>query len=327
MLHNDLNIAQSKQPGFLMNVPFSLSTEFPNNAWMLDLEPDELVIDKEKTLSQFMSLYSFMSRYAVVYLLPSVPGLQDQTYVANLGIVLPHTPEKTVVISNFYSEPRRNESEIGRDFFKLMKFSIQDAPEYFEGEADLKHIRDNVYVGAYGLRTSKNALDWFSRTFDMKVIPLLMQDEYLYHLDCCVLPLSPEHLAVCTEIVDKETLHELEKYTCIHDVSVDDAYSGLTNSIVLGKHLLCASHIQDLSPSHEDYEYEKNKIESVSSLCSSLGMEPVFFNLSEFCKSGALLSCLVMHLNRNNYIMGESLNEAGNVKVFQFESQQELVAL
>ena len=28
---------------------------------------------------------------------------------------------------------------------------------------------------------------------------------------------------------------------------------------------------------------------------------PVFFNLSEFMKSGAMLSCLVMHLNHRNF--------------------------
>ena len=302
LLQKNFNhIAHTDKPGFLLNVPFSLSTDVPNNSWMVDLSPDERTVNKNKAIEQFMSLYSFLARHAIVYLLPSYPDLQDQTYVANLGIVLPHTEEKTVVISNFRSEPRRGESAIGREFFKLMKFPIIDAPSYFEGEADLKHIRDNLYIGAHGIRTSKEALDWFSESFDMKVIPFLMQDEYLYHLDCCLFPITSECVAVCTEIAQKETVRELEKYVDIYDVSVDDAYSGFNNSVVLGNYVLCASDIDQLSQSDKNYQYEKSKNESLNSLCSSLGMEPVFFNLSEFCKSGALLSCLVMHLNRNNY--------------------------
>lgn len=279
LLQQDCNhIAYTDKVGFLMNVPFSLSTDVPNNLWMVDLSPDERIINKNKALSQFMSLYGFLARHSIVYLLPSYPGLQDQTYVANLGIVLPHTDEKTVVISNLRSEPRRGERAIGREFFKIIKFSIIDAPPYFEGEADLKHVRDNLYIGAHGIRTSKEALDWFSKSFDMKIIPFLMQDEYLYRLDCCVFPITSDCVAVCTAIAEKETLRELEKYVGIYNVSVDDAYSGFNNSLVLGNYVLCASDIDELSKSHKNYDYEKSKIESLTSLCSSLGMEPVFLS-------------------------------------------------
>ncbi len=303
MLQNHVNyIAKTNKPSFLMNVPFSLSGDVPNNIWMQELSPEKRIINHNKALSQFMELYSFLSRHAIVYLLPSYPGLQDQTYVANLGIVLPHTKEKIVVISNYRSEPRRDESEIGREFFKLMNFTVKDAPPYFEGEADLKHIKDNVYVGAHGIRTSKDALDWFSKSFDMKVIPFLMSNEYLYHLDCCVLPLSSECVAVCTEIAEPSTVKELEKYVEIYDVSFNDTYMGLMNSVRCGNYLLCASDIDELSPSHKYYKQEKLKINSLNNIGLYLRLEPVYFNLSEYYKSGALLSCMIMHLNRNNFV-------------------------
>lgn len=294
-------ITHTTKPAFLMNVPFSISAEVPNNVWMLNYSPDERVIDKDKALFQFMSLYSFIARYALVYLLPSYPGLQDQTYVANLGIVLPHLAENIAVISNFSAEARPPESDIGREFFKLMNFSVIDAPEYFEGEADLKYIRDNIYVGAYGIHTAKNALDWFSKSFDMKVIPICMQDPRLYHLDCLVLPVSKDSVIVCTELIDKETLRELEKYVCLYDVEYNLALSGITNSLVLDNYILCSSHIAELKPCSEDYSKEKFKIEKLEDFCFKFGRELIVFNLSEFLKSGALLSCLVMHLNRNNY--------------------------
>ena len=47
----------------------------------------------------------------------------------------------------------------------------------------------------------------------------------------------------------------------------------------------------------ENYEAEKAKINTLEKLCFNEGLEPVFFNLSEYMKSGAMLSCMMMHLN------------------------------
>jgi hypothetical protein len=46
---------------------------------------------------------------------------------------------------------------------------------------------------------------------------------------------------------------------------------------------------------------EKHKIESLEKICFNEGLEPVFFNLSEYMKSGAMLSCMMMHLNYVDY--------------------------
>ena len=62
--------------------------------------------------------------------------------------------------------------------------------------------------------------------------------------------------------------------------------------------ILCASNITELKKSDELYQGEKHKIQSLEKICSNEGMEPVIFNLSEYMKSGAMLSCMVMHLNR-----------------------------
>ncbi|MGK7929426.1 MAG: hypothetical protein AB4290_29995 [Spirulina sp.] len=94
-------VSSNDRPCFLMNAPFFVSADVINNQIMMDvlsaLSPDEQKIDIDRALSQFHELYSFISRYALVYLLPSYPGLQDQTYVANLGIVLPHLVELILI--------------------------------------------------------------------------------------------------------------------------------------------------------------------------------------------------------------------------------------
>ena len=163
-------------PVLLMNLPLSLSAQIPNNASMEDRSPSEREICLERAIEQFLRLYKHVAQHAMVYLLPSTPGLQDQPYVSNLGAVLPHRQEDTVIISRFRSAPRVGEDAVGADFFKLMNFTVERPPEtfeaepvYFEGEADLKHIHGNFYVGGHGLRTSRNALNWAAERFEMEI--------------------------------------------------------------------------------------------------------------------------------------------------------------
>ena len=96
-------------PVLLMNLPLSLSAQIPNNAYMEDLSSSQREICLDRAIAQFLSLYKHVAQQALVYLLPSTPGFQDQAYVSNLGVVLPHCDEDTVVISRFRSAPRVGE--------------------------------------------------------------------------------------------------------------------------------------------------------------------------------------------------------------------------
>jgi len=125
-----------------------------------------------------------------------------------------------------------------------------------------------------------------------------MVDEYLYHLDCSIFPLNTDQTIICTELFDSEEIRDIERHTEVIDVNIDDALGGITNSVRYGNMILCASNISELKKSHEYYELEKHKIETLEKICSNAGMEPVIFNLSEYMKSGAMLSCMIMSLNR-----------------------------
>ena len=98
-----------------------------------------------------------------------------------------------------------------------------------------------------------------------------------------------------------EELAEISQYTEIIDVSADDCFNGLTNSVRLGNMILCASNISEMTRLDENYEAEKAKINTLEKICFNEGLEPVFFNLSEYMKSGAMLSCMMMHLNYVDY--------------------------
>ena len=284
---------------YVMNFPFSLSTADPNNIWMQELTDEELAINRPKAYKQFMDLYNFMAGQSLVYLLPSDGNFQDQVYVANLGLQLPHiTDSNKILLSNFTSDPRKGEEWVGKHFFDMMGYDTHISPHKWEGEADIKYLYDNVYIGGYGIRSNIKSYEWMEKEFDMNIIKVAMTDEYLYHLDCSIFPLNTDQTLVCTELYDPEELRAIEQHTEIIDVDVEDALGGMTNSVRMGNMILCASNISEMKKTHEYYEGEVHKIKSLEKICSDAGMEPVIFNLSEYMKSGAMLSCMVMHLNR-----------------------------
>jgi len=294
--------SQLNIPSYVMNFPFSLSAKEPNNIWMEELKPEELEINCPKAYKQFMDLYNFIAGQGLVYLLPSKGDFQDQVYVANLGLHLPHIKDRNVMLlSNYTSEPRRGEEWVGKEFFDMMGYETFVCPFKWEGVADLKYLKDNIYVGGYGQRSTLEAYDWMEQNFDMKIIRLEMLEPYLYHLDCSVFPLTNEKTMVCTSLYTPDEISELKRYTKVIDVSEDDAFGGLTNSARLGNMILCASNISELKKTDEMYELEKNKISFLEKVCGEEGLECVIFNLSEYYKSGAMLSCMILGLNSVDY--------------------------
>jgi N-dimethylarginine dimethylaminohydrolase len=266
---------------------------------MQELTDDELAINKPKAYKQFMDLYNFVAGGALVNLLPSEGNFQDQVYVANLGIYLPHIKDENhIILSNFTSDPRKGEELVGEKYFNQMGYKTAISPFKWEGEADLKYLYDNVYIGGYGIRSNIKSYEWMEETYGMDILKVAMVDEYLYHLDCSIFALNNDQTLICTELFDEEELQMLEKHTEIIDIDVEDALGGLTNSVRMGNMVLCASNISEMKKSHEYYAGEKHKLETLEKICGDAGMEPVIFNLSEYMKSGAMLSCMMMHLNR-----------------------------
>ena len=298
------NPTQLKRPAYLLNFPFSYTTDVANNAWMTDLSDEDRAPDYDKAMTQFLELFRFLSSDGLVYLLPTPGGetLQDLVFTANLGIVLEHVEGlNTVVISNFASEPRRGEGPVGARFFEAMGYDVHMPEARFEGEAELKHLHDNVYVGGYGIRSEIEAYRWMEREFGMEIVKVRETDEFLYHLDCTIFPVTREDTLVCTEMYSKEEIAALERHTNVIDVSVDDCYQGICNSVRLSNTILNSSRIHELKKGTDDYRLELAKNRRLEDIATELAFEVSYFNLSEYEKGGALLSCMVMHLNRYSY--------------------------
>lgn len=295
-------ISKMNLPVFLMAPPFSLNTNVKNNVWMEEMSSEELKINDKKAMKQFIDLYSFISAQALVYQLPSdtSPLLQDQVYVANLGIIL-SDDTNTAVISSYTSEVRRSETPVGESFFDLLGFNTIICPFMFEGEAELKHLYDNIYIGGYGMRSDIKAYEWMEENCGIKVIKVQEQDPYLYHLDCSIFPLDKENTLVYCDAFSEQEIKEIEKITNIIDIDEDGAYNGLTNSVRVNQYVLNASNINDLKAGTDDYITELKKNQMLERICAKYALQPVHFNLSEYMKSGAMLSCMIMHINRASY--------------------------
>jgi len=289
-------------PAFVMNFPFTLDTSNPNNIWMQELEEEALKVNKGVAYRQFLDLYQFVAGNSLAYILPATGNFQDLVYVANLGIYLPHIKDSNnIIMANFTSKPRQGEEKVGKPFFESMDYEVHMCPFKWEGEADLKYLYDNVYIGGYGIRSDIKAYEWMEEKFGMKIIKLEMVDEYLYHLDCSIFPLTKEKTLVCTELYNDDELAELSQHTTVIDIGIDDTLNGIANSVRLGNTILCASNISEMTRADENFEAEKAKINTLEKICFNEGLEPVFFNLSEYMKSGAMLSCMMMHLNYVDY--------------------------
>jgi N-dimethylarginine dimethylaminohydrolase len=291
--------SQLQRPVVLMCPPLSVSAGTPNNIFMEDMPEEGRVFNRDKAMSQFLQVYSFISSMALTYVLPSKEDLQDIPYVANIGVVLPHYSNKTVVLANFASRPRRGETQVGKEFFEQLGYRTILPPEHFEGEADLKYLGGNRYAGAWGSRTSSSALVWFERETGIEVIPIHLTDEAFYHLDCAVMPISEERCIVAVDNLDAVDVKALEAVTEIIPVPSRVAKQGITNCVRINRVVMCGTQFEGWSPDDDQWMAEKEKIAILESICAKYGYEPVFFDISEFAKSGAALSCLVMKLNYN----------------------------
>ena len=178
---DSINPTRLDKAAYLLNVPFSLTAEVANNAWMDEMPTEARHIDFERAMNQFLQLYHYMAGDALVYLLPTprATGLQDLVYCANMGVILEHLQgQNSVILSNFKTEVRRPETDVGKHFFASMGYEVNYPPFHFEGDAELKHLHDNIYAGGYGIRSDKRVYDWLEKEFDMRIIRLEETDPY-----------------------------------------------------------------------------------------------------------------------------------------------------
>jgi N-dimethylarginine dimethylaminohydrolase len=290
--------SQSAQPVFVLCQPCFVDTKIKNNIWMKKSKGKDTEIDHEKFMGEWDAFYHLMTGGgALVYLLPPTKGLQDQVYV-NCFAYLPHIKKKdTIIISNFTAPGRAGESVVAKTWLKSYGYECFDSPFKFEGEPELKWLRDNIYFGGWGIRTDLKAHKWIERRFDAQIITIQEKDEYCYHLDCNLFVLDDENVMACTDTIEKATIKEIEKVANVYPVTKDHCYEDICNIVRVGDLLIAASGLQFMKSADPLYKLQKDKNDRLEKIAYTLGLEVQFLQMDENAKSGAATSCLVSHLN------------------------------
>ena len=287
--------SQYPQPVFVMCPPAFVDNAIKNNKTMEELANQE--INKPKFLAQWYNLYNVLAANSLTYLLPPIKGLQDQTYV-NCFAYLPHIKNRNVVVlSNFTADGREGEEWVAAGLLRELGYEVIKCPFRFEGEPELKYLRDNLYIGGYGFRSDIRAHRWLEEKFGCKILYIKETDEVLYHLDCSVLPMTDYDVMMCCELMDRAQIREVEKVATVHPISKADAYAGAANSLKVLDCIYNSSPLAYMRKTDEGYAEQKHKNERLEAICDLLGQEIVYFDLSECEASGAKLSCFISHLN------------------------------
>jgi N-dimethylarginine dimethylaminohydrolase len=281
----------------LMCEPSAFSADVCNNALMAEIAPEARKVDRAKAYAEWQTLYRLLSRETSVYLLPAGrfdTGLQDQVFVANLGVVIPEA--NLAVVSRYSSSVRVGEERYGKTFFDDMGYGrVLHSPYWFEGEAEMKRLAPFVYACGYGIRSDLRSYQWMAAQMaghaPVQLVFLQATDPKMYHLDCLLFPLADNCAMICTKAFTKAEIGTLEAHIDIVDVPLAAGHAGACNMVRVGKKLFSFSY------PHSNKEENRVQCIAVEDACRRCGYEPVYVDLTEFTKGGADLSCMVMHLD------------------------------
>lgn len=298
-----LKLCDVEIPVYLMNAPLGFNALSPDNAYMETLSDEERIVNKDRALYQWMNLYNYLAAGSLVYLIPTPKeNLQDLVFASNIGVTLTHLPGREIFISsNFMVKERYEETKWGEQIMKAMGYEVHRAPYKFEGDAELKHVKDNIYVGAYGIRSDLKVYDWMEEQFDVKIIRVKPNNPQLYHLDVNFLPMTNEDAFCCIESFTPEEVKSLEGVINLHPIPTFMSQLGGTSGVRFYNTMCMGSCIKEVEGDNYWFDLESQKKTYLENICSKVGLDLVFFNLSEFYKGGGDLSCLCMQINRKSF--------------------------
>jgi N-dimethylarginine dimethylaminohydrolase len=191
-----------------------------------------------------------------------------------------------MLLANFTTECRVGEEKVARLFFESMGLEVVQCPFKWEGEAEIKHVRDNIYIGGFGVRTDPRAYDWMRETFGMRIIAVPLPTAKvpgLYHFDLVGFQIDDRRLLLNTSAYTPE---ELERYGSVVKICAlpPELEKAGPNYCIIGDNLFAAQF--PTAAANEAFER----------MCDKLGLNPVLLDLTEFAKSGAGIGCMTMQL-------------------------------
>ena len=261
----------------LMCPPEHFDVTYEINPWMRIANGP----DPQRARAQWAALHSILTERigADVALITPQPGLPDMVFTANAGL----TKGDLFVPSRFRPKERQGEVLFFTQWMSQNGFQIRPLPEEvigaFEGEGDALFYGDLLLTG-FGQRSDETVCREVGTLLGVDVLALRLTDSRWYHLDTCLIPVTPDLLAYYPAAFDAAANAALEKLPGekIFLTESDSLRFG-GNAVVLGNKIVINSGC-----------------DALASALRARGLEVFETELSEFIKAGGSAKCLVLAL-------------------------------
>ncbi|WP_445665283.1 dimethylarginine dimethylaminohydrolase family protein [Fodinibius sp. AD559] len=183
----------------LMVRPLHYSVDYVINPHMADQVGK---VDKIEANNEWNLVRSLFDQIGMnIHIIEDQEGLPDMVFCANQS--LPYIDEdnnRQVFMSIMHADERKDEVPYIEQWYRQNGYEIhylnEDKISDFEGCGDaIWHTGKRLLWGGYGYRSSLEAYETISDTFDVPILALELVDESFYHLDTCLCVLD-EHTAL-----------------------------------------------------------------------------------------------------------------------------------
>ena len=263
------------RPHILMCPPDHYGIEYEINPWM----NRHRQADHELATTQWNDLRQIlMDVGADISTLTPEPGLPDLVFTANAAILY----KSRAILSSFRHEQRQREHRVNERWFCDNGFEAESLPSDmpFEGAGDALFCGATLF-GGYQIRSHVNGHQEVARRLGVRAIPMVLHDDYYYHLDTCFCPLEPGTAIFYPGAFDTYGLTALREFIDrLIPVEESEARNFACNAVVVGRTVVTNSGCPRLHRELNNHGFETRDTP-----------------LSEFVKAGGSAKCLTLRLD------------------------------
>jgi N-dimethylarginine dimethylaminohydrolase len=264
---------EAEGPRILMCPPTYFGVRYEINPWMsLDRRADP-----GRALAQWARLRETLEGLgARVELEEAAPGLPDQVFTANAGFALGgRAVAATFLHPERQGEEPHHERWLAEDGLAVIRCSLP-----LEGAGDLCGA-DEVLLGGHGIRSRIEALEEAADWLGVPIVPVRMDDPWLYHLDLIVAPLGgPTALIADRGLAPDARLSVAARFPDLIELTAEETGLFCANCTVVGEHVVmhrCTPRLR--------------------SQLAARGLRAVECPVDEFLKAGGGVRCMGLRLD------------------------------
>jgi N-dimethylarginine dimethylaminohydrolase len=253
--------------------PTEFGVRYEINPWMSLAR----LADGDRAIAEWERLRATLEGLgAAVELERPVPGLPDQVFTANAGFAL----ADRAVAATFKHPERQREEPAHEAWFADHGYVVTRCSWPLEGAGDLCGAGDAL-LGGHGVRSDRRALDEAAAWLGVDVVPVEMNDPWLYHLDLIVAPLGgPAALVAPRGLTADGARTVAALYPDAIELTPEETEDFAANCLVVGGAVV----MHRCSP-------------RLGRELATRGLEAVESSVGEFLKAGGAVRCLALRLD------------------------------